>query len=106
RNVMRVSVGIAAAVVFTVTVFLLLSTPRHAYAQVLQQVEMAQSMSCELTVDKEVMQLSVRGNLMRVELNDGRVTIGDRDTGKWISIDPKQRTALTITMARQSFDLY
>ncbi len=103
---MRVTVGIAAALIFAITLFLFLATPQHAYAQVLQQVEKAQSMSCDLSMGNEVAHLLVRGNMMRFELEGGGVSIGDRATGKWVSIDPKARTAMTITMARQEFDLY
>jgi outer membrane lipoprotein-sorting protein len=105
-RIMRVSVGIAAVAVFTATVLVFLTGPRRVYAQVLEQVEKAQSMSCDLEGEKDKMHLSIRGNMMRLELSEGGTTIGNRATGQWVSINPKNRTAIKITMMRQPFDLY
>ena len=105
--IMRYVTGVAAVLVVAAGLSLILLRPRPAYAQVLEKLEQTRTMSCDLEIGPdEKMHLTVKGEMMRADLPDGTISIGNRVTGKWMAIDPKEHAAMKITMARQPFDLY
>ena len=110
RLLMRTSVGIAAAALVTASLLFFLTPQQPAFAQVLQKIEKTQTMSCDLENSSEgtvhLFILFIRGDFMRVETHEGNITIGNRITGQWVALNPKEHTAMKINMMRYPLDLY
>lgn len=107
RWIMRTSISIAAALVLTATLLFFLTAQRSAFAQVLQKIEKTQTMTCDMAMGEEGTEhLSFRGDMMRVETHEGTISIGNRNTGQWVALNPKERTAMKINMARYPLDFY
>jgi hypothetical protein len=106
RWIMRTSLGIAAAAFLTATILLFLTPQQSAFAQVLQKIETTHTLSCDIDgVAEGTFHLAIRGKMMRGERPDGFIAIGDRSTGTWVTLNPKERTAMKYN-SRPPFDLY
>jgi len=105
RWIMRTTIGIAAAVAVAITLIMALTPPRVAFAQVLEKVEQTRTLTGDIEA-AEKMHLSISGFRVRLDMADGKVSMGNRETGQWLVLDATKRQAMKINMVKQPFDMY
>ncbi len=103
--IMRTTLGLAAAIILTALAVTLLLPPTVAFGQVMQKVEQTKTLTCDYE-GEEKMHIACSGKLIRAELPDGTVSIGDLSTGQWLMLNEKENTAAKINMAKPLIDLY
>jgi outer membrane lipoprotein-sorting protein len=100
----RTSFGLAAAIVIAAMLVTFLAPPKATFGQVLQKIEQTKTLVCD--VPEEGFHAAARGDLSRLELADGKVSLNNRKSGELLVLDPKNKTAQRSVGAPNTFDLY